>query len=245
MAHDAPTEHTFEFARSYLVAGSRVLEVGCGDGRLAARLTAGGYRVLALDANGAAITEAKRRGVDAVQARWPEFEGGPFDAILFTRSLHHITPLNSAVQRARELLTPDGRVIVEDFAFEAADDATAEWLRGIVRIAVRSGAIDITSDKFAGRVLASPRAVDAWQAAHAGHHDLHDSATVAAALTCAFDPIYSSLAPYLYRYVCACLCDVEDTAEIGRAVLEAEERMIGSGAIRAIGRRFVGRSRTV
>ena len=51
-----------------LAPGSRVLDAGCGDGRLAVRLAAIGFSVVAIDADAAQLerarSEAQRRGVD-------------------------------------------------------------------------------------------------------------------------------------------------------------------------------------
>jgi hypothetical protein len=50
-------------------------------------------------------------------------------------------------------------------------------------------------------------------------------------------------APYLYRYLCPVLAENEDGYTIGSQVLELEKRMAQLGAIKRIGRRFVGNKR--
>lgn len=83
--------YTYEFVRAALPEGAkRVLEVGCGDGEVASLLARAGLSVVALDADEKTVALAKSRGVDARRAEWPDFSDGSFDAVVFTRSLHHV-----------------------------------------------------------------------------------------------------------------------------------------------------------
>src|SRR5262245_42490252 len=111
-AMDLDTDITLAFVESALaeIGGPsplRVLEVGCGPGRLAQALAARGHRVVAIDSSEEAIAATRARGIDARFARFPAFEDDElFDAVLFTRSLHHIPPLPAVVAKAHELLRP-------------------------------------------------------------------------------------------------------------------------------------------
>jgi SAM-dependent methyltransferase len=119
------TRYTYIFVKRFLPAECRrILEVGCGTGELAARLSKEGYSVVGIDADRDSIATAPQLGVDAHVATWPGFDHGYFDAVLFTRSLHHIHPLEESVRHAAESLADDGRIIVEDFAYESADEKT-------------------------------------------------------------------------------------------------------------------------
>ena len=123
------TEHTLQFVTRWLASPSaRLLEIGCGDGELAAELRARGYEVVAIDSNPAAVAEARSRGVDARVATWPDFSDGRFDAVLFTRSIHHM-PLGEAVDRAAATAP---RLIVEDFALVEVSPPFVDWLRRVV-----------------------------------------------------------------------------------------------------------------
>lgn len=125
---DVPVIETELFLRETLPpAPARVLEVGAGDGRLAARLALGGWDVTAVDCSEQAVAAARARGVDAVCADFLEYRGGPFDVVAFTRSLHHM-PLEPALERAEALLARDGVLILEEFAYERADESTAQYL---------------------------------------------------------------------------------------------------------------------
>src|SRR5437762_12710581 len=63
---DVPVIETELFLRETLPpAPARVLEVGAGDGRLAARLALGGWDVTSVDCSEQAVAAARARGVDA------------------------------------------------------------------------------------------------------------------------------------------------------------------------------------
>ena len=120
------TQFTRDFISRSLPSGARrILEIGCGSGELAASLLRDGICLIAIDSDADSIAAAHAPGVDARIAAWPDFEDGQFDALLFTRSLHHIHPLDKAVQRASDSLFIGGRLIVEDFAYETADKKNA------------------------------------------------------------------------------------------------------------------------
>jgi len=60
------TRYTYDFAKRFLPSeGRRILEVGCGTGELAARLSKDGYAVVAIDSDRGSIAAAQRLGVDA------------------------------------------------------------------------------------------------------------------------------------------------------------------------------------
>jgi 2-polyprenyl-3-methyl-5-hydroxy-6-metoxy-1,4-benzoquinol methylase len=87
---------------------ARVLEVGCGDGQLARTLAAHGYAVVGIDPNAPAN--------DLFQAvALEEFrDPGAFDAVVASRSLHHIADLADTLDRIAGLLSPGGRLIVHE-----------------------------------------------------------------------------------------------------------------------------------
>ena len=128
MAHElaAPSAWVRRFA-PMIAAGGRVLDLACGSGRHALLLAELGFRVLALDRDGAALkrvveamAEKRRSGasitglVDVTQADvesgpWP-FGDAQFDAVVVTNYLHR--PLMPAIAAS---LGPGGVLIYETF----------------------------------------------------------------------------------------------------------------------------------
>jgi SAM-dependent methyltransferase len=109
-------------------APATVCEVGAGRGALAAALVVAGYDVTALEPEPVGAAAARLRGVRVVEQGLLEHRGGPYDVVLFTRSLHHIDPLGGAVDRALDLLAPGGRLVLEEFARDRADRLAAGFL---------------------------------------------------------------------------------------------------------------------
>jgi SAM-dependent methyltransferase len=177
LAPDIATLETLAFVKGALPPRSRrVLEVGCGDGTLAAHFAASKLEVVAIDTKREHVMAARARGIDARVAEFPDFDTAAVDAVIFTRSLHHVQRLEAAVDRAAELLKPGGRVIVEDWAHDELDAATAEWAYGTFAT-LRAAGIDSGAEfQSDGNALAS------WNAEHGGDHLLHGGKRIAEAL---------------------------------------------------------------
>lgn len=231
-------EHSRAFVLSALPQGCRrIVEVGCGDGALAERLAADGLTVLAVDADADAVDAARRRGVDAQLAFWPMRLADKADALLFTRSLHHIHALGPSVDAAAVCLAPRGRIIVEEFAQEAADARTLRWFAGMARLLTASGQL-AKADGLVDALLRGDDCLDAWRADH--DHDLHTAGAMKAALQGRFSTLTTRQGPYLFRYLTSGLDGSARRDEVLRAVARQEEDMIADGAIAAVGWRFVG-----
>jgi SAM-dependent methyltransferase len=221
------------FVSKAIVGARRVLEVGAGQGHLARRLEADGFSVTALDLSPPADPEPS--GVRWVQGDFLGFDDEPFDAVLFTASLHHITPLDAALERARGLLARGGVLVVDDFDLEAPDEATARWYYEVQELLVATGTYDACR-------LHAPRdlqALQRWQAEHE-HHDvpLHAGRAMLAGIEQVFRSLEVTRGPYLYRYICA------GTSNVGVAqhLLSVETRRIADGSLRPVGLRVVARA---
>ncbi|HJU66252.1 MAG TPA: methyltransferase domain-containing protein [Gemmatimonadaceae bacterium] len=219
----------------------RLLEVGCGDGELAARLHGLGYQVVALDADAAAVRAACTRGVDARVAYWPDYhDDAPFDAVLFTRSLHHLRALSPAIERAASLLKRAGVVLVEDFAFQDANEPTVQWFQGLLRGLEAAGTFANGADCFARSILESDHPFAVWH--HDHEHELNAAEAMRWTLAEHFDLIIEQECPYLYRYVIPLLSVDEAGSRVLREVLAQERAMAARQVIVSVGRRLVGRS---
>jgi len=237
---DIPSAETARFVCRFLpAAGARILEVGCGRGEMAALLIDAGHRVTGLDTSAEALVEAAARGLSVHRAAWPDYADEPFDALLFTRSLHHIDPLEGALAQAHALLRPGGWLIVEDFAYLEADRETVTWLCHVLRLLDAGGALERAAHTFGRKLLAATEAYDFWRADH--RHELHSAALMEAAIRARFDGTRRETAAYLYRFVCQMLAPTEANAAMLASVLALEQQL---GALRPaslIGRRFVAR----
>jgi 2-polyprenyl-3-methyl-5-hydroxy-6-metoxy-1,4-benzoquinol methylase len=231
------TRYTYDFVKRFLPSeGGRILEVGCGAGELAACLSKEGYAVLAIDSERDSIAAAQQLGVDARIATWPDFNGGQFDAVLFTRSLHHIRPLDESVERAAESLAEGGRIIVEDFAYESADEKTLRWFRSAIRSLEAKGLLTV-GDEFLHKILSKTETLDAWRQNH--EYDLHTAAEIGGHLEKIFSRVMRENAPYYFRYIAGAIPPSDKRDAILQGFADQEETMAADGSIVPLGCRFV------
>lgn len=97
----------------------RVLDVGCGDGFLAARLAERIPEVTALDVDEPVLQRAAARFPDAA-VRWLRgdvmaVELPSFDAVVSNAALHHIDDTQAALKRLAGLVNPGGTLAVVTF----------------------------------------------------------------------------------------------------------------------------------
>lgn len=118
----------------------RVLEVGAGDGDLAAALAAAGYAVTAID------PEPRGDDVRAVALADLDVEEGPFAAAVAVTSLHHVHPLAPSLERLAEVLEPGAALVVDEMDVEAFDRRAAEWWLG--RQAAKGEELETTAEEL-------------------------------------------------------------------------------------------------
>jgi SAM-dependent methyltransferase len=230
-------EHTLAFLAPYLAAGARWLEVGSGDGLLAAALGERGVRVTALDRDPEPIEQARARGVNAVAGDFLSYEDEPFDVLLFARVLHHLDSLERAVERAFALVRPGGLVIAEEFAVERMDVGGASWY--FETMAQLEAEELIPPAKPRATEITDP--LERWHGRHLEHAPIHEGQAMLAALGHGFEILDESATAYLYRYPCGRLEASERGVRVSRRLFEQESRGIDEGSLPAIGLRIVGR----
>ena len=102
------------------VAGRAVLDLGCGDGKLAVRLAALGARVDGLDSDAAMLRAAASRaaaaeiGVDFVvgQAEALPFTAGRFDIVVAVTVLCFVSDAEAVFREIARVLRPGGAVVI-------------------------------------------------------------------------------------------------------------------------------------
>ena len=231
------TRYTYTFVKRFLPPGcQRVLEVGCGSGDLAAVLSNDGYSVVAIDMDKESIDAAQQLGVDARVATWPESTDGRFDAVLFTRSLHHIHPLRESIKHLTATLTQTGRVIIEDFAYESADEKTLRWFSTVFRQLKNMPALAINQDVWE-KVLSKAETLEAWRENH--EKELHTAGEMNGELQKVFGRVVRENAAYFFRYAANALPATEGRGAFLQTLATEEETLFRSNSIVALGRRFV------
>jgi len=150
----------------------RVLEIGCGDGKLALALARVGHDVVAIDPDAPAGAIFRRVALEEFAA------SAPFDAVVASLSLHHIADLEATVDKVAALLVPEGTFVVNEFAWERLDGRAAGWT------AERLGDVD------------APAVEAQWEREHRG---LHTGRAVLAALEQRFGRLRFDWVPYIAR----------------------------------------------
>ena len=121
---------------------ARILDAGCGEGALSRVLAAAGYAVTSIDADPAAVAAARSAGVPAVRADLASFDDEPFDAVVMLLSLHHVHPLGTALDQVTHLLRPGGTLILDEYAWDWADDTTIRWFYDTAAVLAATEVID-------------------------------------------------------------------------------------------------------
>jgi ubiquinone/menaquinone biosynthesis C-methylase UbiE len=98
------------------LVGKRVLDVGCGTGRVAAELAERGNRVWGVDPSPEMVQAAKARGVNAKVARAERlpFKEGWFERAVLWLSVH-LLDRPQAFAELRRVLAPEGRMLIATF----------------------------------------------------------------------------------------------------------------------------------
>ncbi|MET0420437.1 MAG: class I SAM-dependent methyltransferase [Acidimicrobiia bacterium] len=105
-------EQILPLVERHLSGMRRVLDIGCGEGQLARRLSGHGVEVIGLDPTDAQVVEAARRGggpqyakagADLLPAR-----ADAFDGVVMCLVIEHIDPIEPPISEIARVLEPDG-----------------------------------------------------------------------------------------------------------------------------------------
>ena len=126
--------------------GERILDVGCGDGALTAKLASMGCTIVGVDSSEAMLAAARKLGLDVRQGdvRSLPFEA-EFDAVFSNAVLHWVREPDVAARAMRRALKPEGRLAAE-FGGHGNIAAIATALRAVS--ARRGGAQDLAMPWF-------------------------------------------------------------------------------------------------
>jgi SAM-dependent methyltransferase len=95
--------------------GELILDLGCGDGQLTARLAETGAIVTGVDASPDMVRAARARGIAADQApaeRLP-YPDASFDAVFSNAALHWVRGQDEMMGEVRRVVKPGGRFVAE------------------------------------------------------------------------------------------------------------------------------------
>lgn len=188
-----------------------MLEVGCGAGELARALHRAGHDVVAIDPEAPEGPIFRRVTLEVFT------EHGPFDAVVASRSLHHLEDLDEALEKVVGLLHAEGVLVLDEYAKERFDRPTAEWYCKRWRALAAKGG------------KAAPGSLDECRREREQEEaEIHGYKAMRAALDQRFRERFFSWVPYLYR-------ELE-----GLVSEEREQALVDAGAIRATGFRYVG-----
>lgn len=96
-------------------AGERILDLGCGDGQLTARIAATGAGVVGLDASAQMASAARARGIDVAEgsAEKMPYAAQSFDAVFSNAALHWVRDHDAMMRDVKRVLKTGGRFVAE------------------------------------------------------------------------------------------------------------------------------------
>ena len=205
---------------------AQVLEVGCGEGRLAHALARAGHSVLAIDPWAPEGPIFRRVGIEGFT------DPGPFDCVVAILSLHHIENLGGALDKIANLLRTGGSLVVVEFAWDRIDEATMEWAFDrlpTASLSEKPSWLERRCQEWVRGGQGGNRArAETYFAEWASKEGFHSSRQIRDELGRRFVERFFEWVPYLYPDL------REDTVE------EDESAAIEARAINATGLRYVG-----
>ena len=182
------------------------------------------------------MAQARSKGVDAREASWPIDVDRSFDVVLFSRSLHHMRDLEGAITAARNALSHTGRLLVQDFAAEAMDNATANWLADRAREAMQCAEPELDLSEELKAYASADNCLAAWREEYTGR--VHTFIRMQALIAQHFESVRTKECPYLHRYF-AGDPDSHSQAKFAARIYADEKSLCDQGAIQPLGRLLI------
>ncbi|KAJ2894341.1 hypothetical protein MKZ38_007717 [Zalerion maritima] len=158
--------------------GCKVVDFGCGEGRVASYLASeGGMKVLGIDVTEHHLEGARRR-VAAESKKWDgagkgagvevrkidyhnvfpslSSRAGTFDGAYAMETLSHATDVRKVVGNMRDLLRPGGRVVIHEFAMCGVDERAVQERQDGARLTDRQKAAMKETWSWINRKVAMP-----------------------------------------------------------------------------------------
>jgi SAM-dependent methyltransferase len=139
--------------------GERILDLGCGDGVLTAKLAAMGCAMVGVDASAAQIEAARDLGLDARIADGEHLDfDSEFDAVFSNAALHWMRPPDAVIAGVWRALRPGGRFVAEMGGHGCVDRIKSALVAALKRRAIDGEAANPwyfpTDEEYAARLRA-------------------------------------------------------------------------------------------
>jgi SAM-dependent methyltransferase len=108
--------------------GRRLLDIGGGTGNYAVAMRDNGFEPTVFDLNEAMLEHARAKGLPTLQgdANALPFADESWDAATMISMLHHVTDPGAAIEEAKRVLVPGGRLVLKGWAREHVEQVT--WI---------------------------------------------------------------------------------------------------------------------
>jgi 2-polyprenyl-3-methyl-5-hydroxy-6-metoxy-1,4-benzoquinol methylase len=248
---------TYQFVKAMIPSpGQRILEIGCGNGYLTLELAREGHTVVGLDKSQdiLAVAEQTRKAhpetpdfgkldyICADASMWSAGESS-FDVVVLNRTLHHLHHFQAILDKIQRLLTPNGLLICQDYAYDRLNDRTASWVYGMQRLLFLSD-LSTENPTITANDLSSIEALKtAWfEKAEKREHRLNRYDEMVQAFSLTFAQQLVSWVPYLFVYIGNGIRSVSPEKERALIVFlkNMEQHGIDTEMIQSVGFRYVG-----
>jgi hypothetical protein len=129
--------------------------------------------------------------------------------------------------------------VVDEFALEQADSATAAWFYGMLDLLDSTGLADEHVQRLKADVDEEP--LTRWQRDHAEDPPIHTGTSMLEGLSRSLAIEHRDQTAYLFGYLCGRLEPSERGYQVAKSVFQLERALIREGAVAPTGLRATGR----